>query len=416
MSNKHEIKIKIEGKAWDKALDKSFQKNVAKTKIDGFREGKAPRDVYEKKVGKESLYMDAVDFVMQEAYDEALKTSKLIPVSRPNVDIVSVDDSGVEFNFTILTKPNVKINKYKKLGVKPAKAEVTDEEVDKSAFDLRMKFADIIIKDGKVEKGDTAVIDFEGFKDGKAFDGGKGANYPLEIGSNTFIPGFEEQLVGMNPGEERDITVKFPEDYPSDELKGREAVFKVKVNEIKSKSVPELTEEFFQDLGYEDVKTEKELKAKVKEELVKAKEAELENKFVDEVLEAVRKETEMDIPEEMITDEIHRMIDQYEERLKMQGITLDQFLQMTGGDHHSLHTQFQDEAEKVVGYRLILETIKDLEKISAKEDEINERINELATMYQMEKDELLKAFGSDEVIRYDLEMKKALEFLRDANK
>lgn len=416
MSNKHEIKVKIDGKAWDKALDKSFKKNVSKTKIDGFREGKVPRDVYEKKVGKESLYMDAVDMVMQEAYDEALKSSKLIPATKPVVDVVSVDENGVEFNFTIVTKPTIKINKYKNLGIKQENPVVTDEEIEKATHELRLKYADIVIKDGEIVKGDTAVIDFEGFRDGVAFEGGKGANYPLEIGSNSFIPGFEEQLIGVKPGEEKEIVVKFPDEYPSEELKGKEAVFKVKVNQIKSKSIPEFNDDFFNDLGYEDVKSEKDLHAKLKKEILKTKELELENKLVDDVLEAIRNETEIDLPEEMIRDEIHRMIEQYEERLKMQGISLEQFLQITGGSHETLHTQFEEEAKKVVSYRLILETIRELEHITALDEEMNAHLDELSEMYQMTKEELLKAFGGTDIVRYDLEMKKALEFLRDSNK
>jgi trigger factor len=235
MKNKHEITIKIEGKEWEKALDKSFNKNVTKAKVDGFRAGKCPKDIYIKKYGIESLFMDAVDFVISDGYKKVIDDNKLEPIVQPKVDIKSINKDGVELEFTITTAPELKIKKYKGLKVEKDKVSVTKKEIDEEIENLRKQYAEVVIKDGEIENGDTAVIDFEGFKDGVAFQGGKGENYPLEIGSKTFIPGFEEQLIGLKQNDEKDIKLTFPEDYPSEDLKGKEVTFKVKIHEVKQR-------------------------------------------------------------------------------------------------------------------------------------------------------------------------------------
>ena len=346
MKNVHEIEIKVEGKEWEDAITKSFNKNVQNVKVDGFRKGKVPRNIFEKKFGKESLYNDAIDFVLQEKYATVIKDSKLIPIIQPTIDIKEIDDEKLVFTFRITTKPEVKVEKYTKLGVKKGEVKVTEEEVKSRINSLLEQYADIVIKDGKIENGDTAVIDFEGFKDGVAFDGGKGENYPLEIGSNTFIPGFEEQLIGLKAGDEKDIKVTFPEDYASEELKGQEAVFKIKVHEVKTKELPEMDEEFFKDLGYEGVETEEQLKDLVKADLEAKQEYELENKYVDDLLEEAAKHTVVDLPEELVHEEIHRMMHQYEENLKMQGITLDMFYQFTNFTEEDLEKGYIEVANR----------------------------------------------------------------------
>ena len=242
MDNKHELIAKVEKEKWHAALKQSFDKNVKEVKMDGFRKGKVPRDVYEKKYGIESLYMDAVDIILPEIFQETIKNSGLTPVAQPNVDIKNIDKDSVEFMFTVITKPEVKIKKYKKLKVEKPKLEITDTEVKKEIEHLKEKYAEIVLKNDKIAEGDTVVIDFEGFKDGKAFDGGKGENYPLEIGSKTFIPGFEEQLIGLKANDKKEIKITFPEEYPSEELKGQEVIFKVKVNEVKTKVIPEIND------------------------------------------------------------------------------------------------------------------------------------------------------------------------------
>ena len=241
MKNIKEINIKVEGKEWEEALDKAFVKANAKAKIDGFRPGKAPKEVFLKKYGKEALYMDAADIVLDGAYRKVFEDNKdLEIVAQPEIGLKSIDEKGVEFTFKLTLKPEVKLGKYKGLNVKKDSVKVTKEEVEHEIEHLRSHYAENVVKEGKVENGDIAIIDFEGFKDGKAFDGGKGENYSLTIGSNTFIPGFENQIIGMAKGEEKDINVTFPEDYHSEELKGQPVVFKVKVNEIKEVKIPEL--------------------------------------------------------------------------------------------------------------------------------------------------------------------------------
>ena len=415
MSNKHVIVKKVEKKVWEEALNKSFEKNVKKVKVDGFREGKCPRNVFEKKYGVESLYNDAIDMVLPNLYTEVLKESKLEPVVQPSIDIKSIDKNGAEIEFTIITAPEVKIKKYTGLKVKKEKVKVTDEEIENEVNRLREQYAEIEIKDGKIEKGDTAVIDFEGFKDGVAFDGGKGENYPLEIGSNTFIPGFEEALIGLKTGDKKDIDLTFPKDYPSEDLKGQKVVFKVIVHEVKTRKLPEINEDFFDDLGIENVNSIKELKEHLKKDITEQKEKEMDNKFIDDILEAVRKETTIDLPEELVHEEIHRMLDTYDQRLHMQGLSLDQYLSFSKKSIEDLEKELKPEAEKNITYRYMMEEIANKEKIEVTDKEREEETDRLAKMYQMTKEELIKAFGGKDMIGYDLKMRKALEFLKENN-
>ncbi|MBP3799936.1 MAG: trigger factor, partial [Bacilli bacterium] len=302
-TNIHEIVIKIEGSEWTKALDNAFTKEQKKVSVDGFRKGKVPRNIYEKKYGKESLFMPAAEEVLQKAYEKAMTESDLIPVVQPSVDIKDITENGVEFLFKIITKPEVKVKKYKGLNVKPEEVKVTKEEIEHRIGHLLEEYTELVTKEGKVVNGDVAVIDFEGFKDGVAFDGGKGENYSLEIGSNTFIPGFEDQIIGMKTGDEKEISVSFPEDYGVEDLKGQPVIFKVKVNEIKEKVTRELDKEFFEDLAMEGVDSKETLEKQIESEIKAQKEMENENKYIDTLLEEVAKNVEVDIPQEMVDEE-----------------------------------------------------------------------------------------------------------------
>ena len=415
--NKHEFVIKIEGEEWEKALDKAFVKRNKNTTIDGFRPGKAPKDVFLKHYGKESLYFDAADSLLSEAYVKVLEREKVVPVVEPKIDVRSIDETGVEFVFTIITKPEVKIKKYKGLNVNKEEVNVTDEEIEHEISHLLERYVELVTKEeGKVENGNVAVIDFEGFKDGVAFEGGKGENYSLEIGSNTFIPGFEEQLIGMGMEEEKEIEVTFPEDYGSEELAGAKATFKVKVHEIKEKSNPEMNEEFFEDLGMEGVNTKETLEEEIKKSIEARKEADAENKYVDTLLDKIAENTEVDIPEEMVDDEVHRLIHRFEEQMKMQGISLDLYYQFTKSTHEDLHKQMEPEAYKNVLYRLILEEITKLEEVEVTLDEGEEEATKLAIKYGMEKDKFLEQFGGLDMIMYDLEIRKVFDKLKEYNK
>ena len=416
-ANIHKVNVKVEGADWTKALDQAFAKKQKTVKVDGFRAGKVPRDIFEKKFGKEALFLDAADMSVQVAYIKAMTDSKLIPVTQPEVDIKSIDENGVEFVFTITTKPEVVVKKYKGLNVKPGKVEVTDEEVNHELGHLLERYTELVVKEeGKVENGDIAVIDFEGFKDGVAFDGGKGENYSLEIGSNTFIPGFEDQVIGMATGEEKDLNVTFPEEYGAADLAGQAVVFKVKVNEIKQKVARELDEEFFEDLGMEGINSEETLKEQIKESIKAQKDMEVENKYVDDLLEAVAKNVEVDVPQAMVDEETDRLIGRFEEQMKMQGISLDLYYQFTQSNEEALRSQMEKEAYNNVLYRLMLEQIMTEEKIEVTKEEAEKEAEELAKKYQMDKDEFLKQFGGIDMVQYDLEVRKTIELLKELNK
>ena len=356
--NCHNIEIKIEGKEWTEAGDKAFKEKVKKVTVDGFRKGKCPRNIYEKKFGKDYL-IDAADLVLQDAYTKALEESNLVPVIQPEVNLKSLDDSGVTFTFKIITKPEVKIKKYKDLGVKPNEVKVTKEEIEHELSHLLEKYTELVSKDenAKVESGDIAIIDFEGFKDGVAFEGGASENYSLEIGSNTFIPGFEDQVIGMKQGEEKDINVTFPEDYMEESLKGQPVVFKVKVNEIKTKEKRELDEDFFFDLGIEGVNDEESLKKEIEANIKANKDMEEENNYIDRLLEAISKNVEVDIPEEMVNEEVERLFKRAEQQMAMQGISLDLYYQVTKSTEKDLKDQLEKEAYQNVLYRLMLKKL-----------------------------------------------------------
>ena len=411
-SNIHELEVKIEGKEWKDALDRAFEEEVKNAKVDGFRKGKIPRKVYEKKYGKQMLYYTAVNNELKTLYGKVLDENKLEPIMNPDIDIKEVDDDKVVLKIVVTTKPEVKIKKYKDLGVKKETVKVTKKEIDEEVDNLRSRYADLVIKDGKIESGDIAVIDFEGFKDGKAFDGGKGENYSLTIGSNTFIPGFEDQLIGHKTGDKVDVNVTFPEDYQSEELKGQDATFKVVIHEVKTKKLPELDEDFFLDLEMKDVNTEESLRKVIEDQLKARKEYDAENKYVDELLAEVAKNTEVEIPNELVEEEIDRMIHEYAHNLEHQGITLEMFYQYTNSDEQALREQMRNDATTRVKYRFMLEEIITLEKITVTDKEVNDEAEKMAGNYNTTKEEFLDRVGGMEALRYDLSMQKVIEIIK----
>lgn len=408
-----EITVKIDGQEWQDALEKAFEKANKKAKIDGFRPGKAPKEVFLKKYGKESLYFDAADLCIQKAYENMLEENKdLQIVAQPEMSLKSIDENGCEFLFQLTLKPEVKLGKYKGLKVKKEEIKATKEEIDDAINHMREHYAEIVEKDGEAVEGDTVVIDFEGFKDGVPFEGGKGENYSLKLGSHSFIPGFEEQIIGMKKDDEKDLNLTFPEDYHAEDLKGQEVVFKVKVNEIKETVIPEIDAEFFEDLGMEGIDSLESLQKQVEENILARKEMDAENKYIDELLAEAGKNVEVEIPDTMVNDEIDRMLKQYEEHLKMQGLTLEQFYQFTNSDEAALREQMKEEAHNRVLYRLMLEEIAKQEKIEINDEEAEEEAVKLSEKYQMTKDEFLNAFGGLDMIKYDLSMRKAIDTLK----
>lgn len=415
MKNVHEIEIKLEGENWAKCLDNSFKKNSKDAKVDGFRKGNVPKDIYLKKFGVESLYPDAVNEAVSIAYKELMEKNDLVPVIEPAVDVTGISDGSVIFKFTIITKPEVKLSSYKKLGVKKETAKITKEELDTEVEALRGQLAEVVLKEnGVVANGDTVVINFEGTVDGKVLEGGTGENYPLEIGSHTFIPGFEEGLVGKSANEEVELNLTFPENYV-EELKNKDVTFKVKINEIKTKVLPELNEDFYADLGLENVKTEEEFRKEVEKTLIEKKNAQIEDKFTEELLNKAIEKLEVEINEEIISEEVHHMIESYERELKMQGINLEQFYQITGSTHEDLHKQMEPEAIKRIKYRYVIEEIANAENIEFTEEEVKNKAEEMATNYGITVDELIKAYGTLEVVKYDMRMHRALEILKENN-
>ena len=410
--NIHEVLITIEGDEWKSFLDKAFNKAVKEVKIDGFRKGKVPKSVFEKKYGKQAVIPDATELAVDEAYKRALDEYKGDVIMQPQVAIEKVDNDSITYKFIFTSKPEVKIKKYTDLGVKKDEVKVTKKDVEEEIEKIKKEYADLAVKDGAIENGDTAIIDYEGFDGDKAFEGGKAENYALEIGSNTFIPGFEEALIGLKAGDKKDVNISFPKDYHAEELKGKPVTFKVLVHEVKNKVYPVLDEDFFLDLGLEDVKNVDDFKKTIEDTLKEQREYEAENKYVDDLFETLLKQTTVDVPHELVHEELHRMIHEYEERLKMQGITLEQFYKFTNSNIEQLEANMHGEAEKRVTLRFAIEEIIAKEKIEASDEEANKKAEENAKKHGMKKDEYIKAFGGLDMIKYDIKVEKVLDLLK----
>lgn len=407
-----EISVKMEGKEWKDLLKHVYEHKKANVEIKGFRKGQVPFEVYVKQVGLESLYMDAADHAVADLYSKVLDENKDLKIAcRPAVDIKSIDKDHLEVTFSITEMPEVKLGKYKDLKVKKEEAVVTDEEVEHELSHLREEFIELKDKEGKVENGDQAVIDFEGFKDGVAFKGGKGENYPLVIGSNSFIPGFEEALIGMEKGEEKDIDLTFPENYHSEELKGQKVTFKVKVNEIKERILPEYNEDFFKDLAMEGVNDEKSLREEIKNNIKTHKEKDLEDKYTEECLTKMSENAKIDVPAGMIDDEVERMMDDFSQRLQYQGMNIDTYIKMLGMTKDAFKDNFRPEAEKRVRYRLCIEAVVKAEDIKVEDKELEDYTKEMAERYNLKEEELVEQLGGKDFLKYDLEVRKALEII-----
>ena len=413
--NEEKITIKIEGEEWQKALDKAFKKKVKEVKVDGFRKGSVPKNIYLEKFGLESLYMEAVDSCLNDAYKKALDKSKVEPVVEPKIDIPAIDKDSVTFTITLVGKPEVKLGEYKNLKIKKDKVSVDQKEIDAEIEHLREQFAEIRVKeDGEVEDGDTAVIDFKGYVDGKELEGGSGENYPLEIGSHTFIPGFEEGVLKMKVGDEKDLELAFPKDYVKD-LAGKKVTFHVTLREIKTRVLPDIDDNFFKDLGYDKVTNASELAKEVEKVIKERKQREIDDRFIEEVLNKAAENMKVDLSAEIIDDEVHRMLHQFENQLQMQGLKMEQYLEFSKLTMEDVHKNMEPEAIKRIKYRYLLEAVAEAEKIEVTDKEANKDAEEMAKNYGISKDELLKAFGSMEVLKYDSKMRKTLEFLKTNN-
>lgn len=409
------VNYKVEKDEFSKAVDKAFEKLNKKVKIDGFREGKAPRNIFEKKYGKGNLIMEAAETLIHNHYHEIMEEGKILPIVEPKIDLVKADETGLEVNYIFVVDPEVKLGEYKNLKVKKDKVEVTKEEINHEIEHTLNSYAEMIVKEGKVENGDTAIIDFEGFKDGVAFDGGKAENYPLEIGSNSFIPGFEEGLIGLAKGEEKALTLTFPEDYASEELKGKEVVFKVKVNDIKTRKIPELNEEFFEDFGMEGINSKEDLENMIKEQITARKEMDAENKYIDELLDAASNNMTIELDEEIIDAEKERMYHTFLERMQMQGITEEIYFAYTNTTKEDVMKQLEKDAVRRIKNRYLLDEVAKIEKIEPTIEDVEKELEEMAQKYNTTKEEILKELGDIEMLRYDLKMRKAIDVLKENN-
>lgn len=407
-----ELLVTVNGQEWKDAQAKAFKKLAKQIELPGFRKGQAPESILKKNIKDEQVYYEAVDNNATDWLFKGIEENNVEIIARPSLDIKAITADEVVLSFIITVTPDVKLGKYKDLKIKKDAVTVSDKDVDKRLKEMQERFAELTVKKGKVKKGDTAVIDFEGFKDGVAFEGGKGESYPLEIGSNSFIPGFEDQIIGMKAGEEKDIDVTFPEDYQVAELKGQPVVFKVKVNDVKEKVLPELNDDFAKEVEIKDVETLEQLRNHVLDDLTKEKEREVEFKFENDLMSEVVDKAEVEIPEVMISEEADQMYKEFESRMSQQGLSMDMYFQFSGQTKESLREQSLPEAEKRVKTRLVLSTIAKTEGLEPTAEEVEEEYKNIAEMYKMDIAKV-KASIDETAIKYDLRNQKAYDFIKE---
>ncbi|KKC47314.1 MULTISPECIES: trigger factor [Paenibacillus] len=413
------IDVEVGAEQVKDALDQAFKKVVGRVNVPGFRKGKVPRGMFESRFGVESLYQDAIDILLPTAYADALKETGVEPVDRPEIDIEQfAKGESFKFKAKVTVKPEVKLGDYKGVEVAAADAEVTEEELSAELDRLQQRHAElVVVEEGAAENGDVTVIDFEGFVDGEAFEGGQAERYTLELGSNSFIPGFEEQVVGMATGDFKDVEVTFPEEYHAENLAGKPAVFKVKLHEIKRKNLPALDDEFAKDVSEFDTLDEfkQDLSSKLKERKQQESEQARENALVDKVAEAA----EVEIPEAMINSEVDFLLRDFENRIRQQGLNMDLYYQFSGQDEAALREQMRADAQKRVLNNLVLDAIAKQENIEISEDEVGEELENLSKSYNRPAAELREIFernGNLDNMKEDLKLRKTIKFLLDNSK
>lgn len=418
-NNQGVLTIEVDAAQVDEALEQAFKKVVKKVNVPGFRKGKIPRKMFEARFGVESLYQDALDILLPTAYGQAVREAEIEPVDRPEVDVEQMErGKNLIFKATVTVKPEVKLGDYKNLTIEPKEFNVTDEQLNEELKRMQERHAELVaIEEGNAETGDIAQIDFEGFQDGVAFEGGKAENYSLELGTGTFIPGFEEQVIGMAVGEEKDITLTFPEEYHSPSLAGKEATFKVKLNGIKRKNLPALDDEFAKDVSEFD--TLDELKADTQRKLEERSAQEKETYVREQLLLKASENAEIDIPGVMIDQELDQMVKEFGQRLSMQGMDIELYYQFSGMDESQLRDQLRPDATTRVRTALTMEAIAKAENIEVTEEDITAELDKLASVYGRPADELRKIFTSQDGLaglRQDIQARKTIDFLVAENK
>ncbi|MGI6069461.1 MAG: trigger factor [Blautia sp.] len=416
--NMAKLTIEVSAEELEKAIEKAYQKNKGKISLPGFRKGKAPRVMIEKMYGKGVFLEDAANALIPGAYSEAVMESELEIVSSPAIDVTQLE-AGKPFIFTaeVAVKPEVALGEYKGVEVPKSDVEVTEEEIAAELKKEQDKNArTITVEDRGVENGDIVTLDFEGFVDGVAFEGGKGTDYPLTIGSNTFIPGFEEQLVGAKAGEPVEVNVTFPEDYQSAELAGKAAIFKCEIKKIETKELPEVDDEFAKDVS--EFETLDEYKADIKKNLAEKKEQDALRAKEDAVVDKIIENASMEIPDAMLDTQIQEMVNDFARRLQSQGLNIDQYFQFTGMDADAMREQMKPQAMKRIQSRLVLEKVAEVENIEPTQEQMDEEINKMAEMYKMEADKLKELIGENEMsqMKKDLAIQQAVTFVTEAAK
>ncbi len=405
------LTVEVTAEEVAKGLDQAFKKVVKQINVPGFRKGKMPRQMFEKMYGVESLFQEALDIILPHAYGHAIEDAGIDPVDQPEIDVVTMEKGQpLVFTAKVVVKPEVTLGDYKGLEVTKLEETVTDEEIDEQLQSHQSRLAELVVKEDAIVDGDTSVIDFEGFVDGEAFEGGSGTDYALEIGSNSFIPGFEEQLVGSKTGDAKDVEVTFPEEYHAAELAGKAATFKVTIKEVKGKELPELNDDFAKEVDAE-VDGIDALRAKLKEASTEEKKQLSTQTLRDTLVEAAAENATIDIPEAMIASETDRMLQEFGQRLEQQGMNLDLYYQFSGQDEEALRTQMTEDAKNRVKVSLTLEAIGKQENIEVSEDEITTELEKMSAQFNMNVEDIKRALGSTEVLANDLRFAKTVEFL-----
>lgn len=406
------LTVEVPAEEVNAGLDKAFKKVVKEINVPGFRKGKMPRQMFEKRFGAESLYQDALDFILPDAYANAVEEAGINPVDRPEIDIETIEkNQPLVFTAKVIVKPEVTLGEYKGLEASKPDTEVTDEDIETQLKEHQERLAELTVKeDEAIVEGDTAVIDFEGFVDGEAFEGGQGNDYSLEIGSNSFIPGFEEQLVGVKAGEEKDVEVSFPEEYHAAELAGKAATFKVKVSEVKGKELPELNDELAKEIDPE-VESLEALRTKMKDNLTAEKKSAADAKLRDELVQKAAENATIDIPHAMIHTEMDRMMSDFEQRLTQQGMNLDLYYQFSGQDEAALREQMHGDAETRVRVSMTLEAIAEAENMQVTSEDIDKELEKMAAQFNMDIEQIKTALGGTEMLENDIRMQNTVEFL-----
>lgn len=406
------LQVTVPAEEVDKALDQAFKKVVKQINVPGFRKGKVPRPIFEQRFGVEALYQDAVDILLPKAYSNAVEEAGINPVDQPEIEVTQIE-KGKDFKFdaTVTVEPEVELGDYKGLEIEKQDTELTDEEVETTINQRLEAMADMVIKeDGKVEEGDTVNLDFDGYVDGEQFEGGQADGYDLEIGSGMFIPGFEEQLVGLKVGEEKDVEVTFPEEYHAEELAGKPATFKTKINEIKTKEVPELDDELANELD-SDTNTVDEYKENLRKQLAESKATEAENVQKEEAITKATDNAKVDIPDAMIKSEEDRMLQEFAQRLQQQGLNLETYFQISGQSEEDLRGQMKEDAEQRVKTNLTLAAIADAENIEASDEDVEKELETMSSQFGISVDDIKATLGNTDIVKNDVRVKKVIDLL-----